>query len=58
MHCDGVETVVDRDVAGERVINAFLRLNRYDRTPAGQHRNYVTSANCLFPRYFPLRACK
>jgi hypothetical protein len=34
VHGDGVEAVVDRDVAGERIIDAFLRLDRDDRPSA------------------------
>ena len=34
----GVETVVERDAAGERVVDALLRLDRDDRALAGQHR--------------------
>jgi hypothetical protein len=35
VHGDGVEAVVERDVTGERVVDALLRFNRYDRAPAG-----------------------
>ncbi len=35
MHGDGVEAVVDRDVAGERVVDALLWLDGDDRAPAG-----------------------
>jgi uncharacterized protein (DUF362 family) len=34
----GVETVVERDAAGERVVDALLRLDRDDRAIAG-HRD-------------------
>jgi hypothetical protein len=39
MHGDGVETVVERDAAGERVVDALLRLDRDDRALAGHFRN-------------------
>ena len=35
MHGDGVKAVVERDVTGERVVDALLRFDRYDRAPAG-----------------------
>ncbi len=35
MHRDGVEAVVDRDVAGERIIDPLLGFDRQHRAPSG-----------------------